>query len=57
MRKQERVIEALELVGLSYDEIGQRSPFELSEDRRRVAIAGVIAMRPKVLILMSLQQG
>jgi energy-coupling factor transport system ATP-binding protein len=48
----ERVIEALELVGLSYDEIGQRSPFELSGgQKRRVAIAGVIAMRPKVLIL------
>lgn len=48
----ERVKEALELVGLSYEEIGQRSPFDLSGgQKRRVAIAGVIAMKPKVLIL------
>jgi len=48
----ERVVEALELVGLSYEEIGQRSPFDLSGgQKRRVAIAGVIAMQPKVLIL------
>ncbi len=48
----ERVKEALRLVGLSYEEIGQRSPFDLSGgQKRRVAIAGVIAMRPKVLIL------
>ena len=48
----ERVKEAVELVGLSYEEIGQRSPFDLSGgQKRRVAIAGVIAMRPKVLIL------
>ncbi len=48
----ERVREAMELVGLSYDEIGDKSPFELSGgQKRRVAIAGVIAMRPKVLIL------
>lgn len=48
----ERAKEALSLVGLSYDEIGQRSPFDLSGgQKRRVAIAGVIAMKPKVLIL------
>lgn len=48
----ERVKEALDLVGLSYDEIAGRSPFDLSGgQKRRVAIAGVIAMRPKVLIL------
>ncbi len=48
----ERVKEALELVGLSYEKIAQRSPFDLSGgQKRRVAIAGVIAMRPKVLIL------
>ncbi len=47
-----RVREALQLVGLSFEEIGQRSPFDLSGgQKRRVAIAGVIAMRPKVLIL------
>ena len=49
---QERVREAIELVGLDYEEIKDRSPFELSGgQKRRVAIAGVIAMRPEVLIL------
>ncbi len=49
---QERVREALELVGLDYDMVAERSPFELSGgQKRRVAIAGVIAMRPEVLIL------
>lgn len=47
-----RVREALELVGLDYDEVAERSPFELSGgQKRRVAIAGVIAMKPQVLIL------
>lgn len=47
-----RVREAIELVGLDYDEIKDRSPFDLSGgQKRRVAIAGVIAMRPKALIL------
>lgn len=47
-----RVREAIGLVGLSYDEVKDRSPFELSGgQKRRVAIAGVIAMRPRVLIL------
>ena len=46
------VREALELVGLSYEEIKDRSPFELSGgQKRRVAIAGVLAMKPKVIIL------
>lgn len=46
------VREAIELVGLSYEKIKDRSPFELSGgQKRRVAIAGVIAMKPKVLIL------
>jgi len=48
----QRVEQALMQVGLSLQEIGQRSPFELSGGQmRRVAIAGVLAMRPKVLIL------
>ena len=48
----ERVREAIRLVGLNYTEISERSPFELSGgQKRRVAIAGVIAMRPEVLIL------
>lgn len=47
-----RVREALELVGLDYTELSERSPFELSGgQKRRVAIAGVIAMKPQVLIL------
>ena len=48
----ERVREAIELVGLDYEAVAERSPFELSGgQKRRVAIAGVIAMRPEVLIL------
>ena len=47
----ERVREAAEFVGLS-DDVFQRSPLELSGgQKRRVAIAGVMAMRPGVLIL------
>ena len=46
-----RVERALRMVGLPSD-IGDRSPFELSGgQKRRVAIAGVIAMEPEVLIL------
>lgn len=48
----ERVRDALELVGLDYGEVAERSPFELSGgQKRRVAIAGVIVMKPQVLIL------
>ena len=47
----QRVREAAHFVGLR-DEFLEKSPFELSGgQKRRVAIAGVIAMRPKVLIL------
>ncbi len=47
-----RVKEACRQVGISFDEYAQRSPFELSGGQmRRVAIAGVLAMRPKVLVL------
>jgi len=47
-----RVEHALSLVGLQAREIGTRSPFDLSGgQRRRVAIAGVLAMEPSVLIL------
>ncbi|MBQ3924510.1 MAG: energy-coupling factor transporter ATPase [Firmicutes bacterium] len=47
-----RVRNAIELVGLDYEEIKDVSPFELSGgQKRRVAIAGVIAMQPGVLIL------
>ena len=48
----ERVRYALREVGLVYEEIAERSPFELSGGQmRRVAIAGVLAMRPGTLIL------
>ena len=48
----ERVREAIELVGLDFETIKDRSPFDLSGgQKRRVAIAGVVAMRPEVLIL------
>ena len=47
-----RVRRALDLVGLPYDKFANRSPFELSGgEKRRAAIAGVIAMEPKILIL------
>ena len=47
-----RVRRALDLVGLPYDKFAERSPFELSGgEKRRAAIAGVIAMEPKILIL------
>lgn len=49
---EERVREAIGLVGLDYETVKDRSPFELSGgQKRRVAIAGVVAMRPEVLIL------
>ena len=47
-----RVKKAIGLVGLDYEEIKDLSPFELSGGmKRRVAIAGVIAMDPRILIL------
>ena len=49
---EERVAEALARVKLSQAEIGERSPLELSGGQmRRVAIAGVLAMRPGTLVL------
>ncbi len=47
-----RVKEAVTTVGLSYDDIKDRSPFELSGGQmRRVALAGVLAMQPDILVL------
>lgn len=47
-----RVRESIELVGLNYDRIKNKSPFELSGgQKRRVAIAGVIVTRPEILVL------
>lgn len=49
---EEKARRAIELVGLDFEEIKDRSPFALSGgQKRRVAIAGVIAMEPQVLIL------
>lgn len=48
----ERVKEAMALVDLDYETWKDRSPFELSGgQKRRVAIAGIVAMRPRYLIL------
>lgn len=47
-----RVRKALAYVGLDYEALKDHSPFELSGgQKRRVAIAGVLAMEPSVLIL------
>lgn len=47
-----RVREALERVGLSFADVAHRSPFELSGgQRRRAALAGVLAANPQVLVL------
>lgn len=49
---EERIKESMELVRLPYESLKDRSPFELSGgQKRRVAIAGVLAMKPEVLIL------
>ncbi|OPY59714.1 MAG: Energy-coupling factor transporter ATP-binding protein EcfA2 [Pelotomaculum sp. PtaU1.Bin035] len=48
----ERVVDALRLVGLDPDRVGNMSPFRLSGGtRRKAAIAGVLALRPEVLVL------
>ena len=47
----ERVLESIKFVGLTEDYLN-KSPFDLSGgEKRRVAIAGVISMKPKVLVL------
>ena len=47
-----RVREAMELTELNYNALADKSPFELSGgQKRRVAIAGVLAMEPDILIL------
>ena len=48
----ERVKEAMELVGLDYETKKDKSPFEISGgQKRRVARAGILAMKPDILIL------
>lgn len=47
-----RVRQAVEIVGLDYNEIKDKSPFDLSGgQKRRVAIAGVIVAKPEILVL------
>lgn len=44
--------ESLEALSLDYEKIKDKSPFELSGgEKRRVAIAGILAMSPRILIL------
>lgn len=46
------VKKSMDIVGLDYEVFRNKSPFELSGgEKRRVAIAGIVAMEPKVLIL------
>ena len=43
---------AIETVGLDFDTIKSKSPFDLSGgEKRRVALAGVLAMKPQILVL------
>lgn len=47
-----RVRQAMALMGLDYDKFADKSPFELSGgEKRRAALAGIIAMRPRYLVL------
>lgn len=49
---EQAVKESLEAVGINYEEVKDKSPFDLSGgQKRRVAIAGVIVTKPKILIL------
>ena len=49
---EQAVREAIETVGLSYEGVKDRSPFDLSGgQKRRVAIAGVIVTKPEILVL------
>ena len=50
--EEEKVKSAINLVGLDYEKVKEKSPFELSGgQKRRVAIAGVIVSRPEILVL------
>lgn len=55
---QKRVKNSMEAVGLDYEKIANKSPFELSGgQQRRVAVCGIISMNPKVLVLDELTAG
>ncbi|MDE6864211.1 MAG: ATP-binding cassette domain-containing protein [Eubacterium sp.] len=49
--KKERVIDALDAVGFDYDKIKDKSPLSFSGgEKKRLAIAGALAAKPKILI-------
>lgn len=49
---EDRVREALEQVNLDFESLREKSPFSLSSgQQRRVAIAGILAMKPEILVL------
>ena len=53
-----RVKSSMQAVGLNYETMAEKSPFELSGgQQRRVAVCGIIAMNPKVLVLDELTAG
>lgn len=53
-----RVKSAMEKVGLNYETYKDVSPFEISGgQQRRVAVAGILSMNPKVLVLDELTAG
>ncbi len=55
---QKRVKNSMEAVGLDYETVAEKSPFELSGgQQRRVALCGIISMNPKVLVLDELTAG
>lgn len=50
--KDKLISEALELVGFNYDDIKDKSPLEFSYgEKRKIAIAGILVLKPKLLIL------
>ncbi len=51
-KREQMAKDALELVGLDYEQIKSKSPFDLSGgEKRRVALAGVLAMKPHILVM------
>lgn len=51
-QRAQAVREALEAVGFDYEEVGKQSPLQFSGgEKRRIAIAGVLAAKPGILIL------
>lgn len=49
---EDRVKESISMVGLDFEEYRNRSPFNLSGgEKRKIAIAGILALKPEVLVL------